>query len=310
MNLKYSYFEGEFKTISRAQVIAECIAWIESEIEITNEQLKERFMDLDIIHSSYIEEAYHLLGATDVFVGFLTVNNPFFPQKITIQPSYEGSKSLVLASPLFQYPEWMQSSFFPPKSLLTLEQEVKDFLSFYPEFRMNLPKDSIIRLSVLRHKRALKSRLIMDIILETAIGIESLLVEGKGDLSLQFRLNTSWLIGRNYKDREIIEKFCKELYSMRCKIVHEGGKEKDIEKIAQKFGGINETAKLARKLYRLILLKAVVIKGKKISFCGRNELLKRIRKARIGGELDIEESEIFMRTYDDFIEVLSRCINS
>ncbi|MBA7548854.1 hypothetical protein ES705_41322 [subsurface metagenome] len=304
MNVVPYGFEGVSKAINRVQIVAECTAWIEGEIEFTNDQLKKPSMDLDMIHPSYIEEAFNLLGFSDVYVGFITINNPLYTRKITIQPPLEGSKASVLASPIFQYPEWMQLSFFPPKSTLALYQVSKDFLSFYPEFRKSLTKDSIIKLSIFRLRRALKSRLIMDIILETAIGIETLLVEGTGDLSLQFRLNTSWLLARDYQDREIIEKLSNSLYNMRSKIVHSGGKTKDIEKIANKFGGIHETAELARKMYRLILLKTVSIIGKKIEFIGRAEIIKRVEIARLGGELGIEENDIYKRTYEEFIAKL------
>ncbi len=305
MNIEYFYFEGQFKAINRVQAIAQCTSWIEGKIEFTHEQLEQTFIDLDILHPSCIEEAFHILGISEVFVGLLTVNNKFYPQKITIQPQLDTSKCSVLASPIFQYPEWMQSlSMFPPKITLELEQPNKDFLSFYPDFRINLGKDSIVKLSIYRLIRALKSRLIMDIILEIVIGIESLLVEGTGDLSLQFRINTSWLIGRNFEERKLIEKFCKNLYTLRSKIVHEGGKTKDIEKITAKFGGQHQTAELARKLYRLILLKAAIINSRRINFIGRTELLKQLRKARLGGELGIEENQIYKRTYKNFIEKL------
>ncbi|MHA1222555.1 MAG: hypothetical protein ACTSP3_04705 [Candidatus Heimdallarchaeaceae archaeon] len=310
MDIRIFYFEGEFKAINRAKIIAECSAWVEGEVEFNTEQLEETFTVLDILHPSYIEEAFHLLGATDVYVDFFTLNNKFYPQKITIEPPLDQSKGIALASPIFQYPEWMQLSFFPPKITLILNQENRDFLSFYPVFRKNLPKDSIVKLSIFRLKRALKSRLIMDIILEVVIGIESLLVEGTGDLSLQFRINTSWLIGRNYEERKLIEDFCKNLYTLRSKIVHEGGKTKDIEKITSKFGGNHQTAELARKIYRLILLRMVVIEGKKIKFINRNDLIKIIKQARLGGNLDIKEHELFTRTYNDFIDELMKKIQA
>lgn len=304
MNIKTFYFEGQFKAINRAKIIADCSAWIEGEVELNKKQLEETFTELDILHPTYVEEAFHLLGATDVFVGFFTLNNQFYSQKISIQPPLDQSKGVALASPIFQYPEWMQLSFFPPKITILLDQETRDFLSFYPVFRKNLPKDSIVKLSILRLRRALKSRLIMDIFLEIAIGIESLLVEGTGDLSLQFRINTSWLIGRNFEERELIENFCKNLYILRSKIVHEGGKTKDIEKITKKLGGNHETAELARKLYQLILLRSVIIKEKDIRFIGRKNLIKKIKIARLGGVLDIEEHEIYKRTYEEFIAKL------
>jgi len=65
---------------------------------------------------------------------------------------------------------------------------------------------------------------------------------------LQLRINTSWLIGRNYEERKLIGDFCKNLYTLRSKIVHERGKIKDIEKITSKFGGNHQTAELARKI--------------------------------------------------------------
>ncbi len=304
MNIRVFYFEGQFKAMNRAKIIADCSAWVEGEVELSRKQLEETFTELDILHPSYIEEAFHLLGATDACVGFFTLNNQFYPQKISINPSLDQSKGVALASPIFQYPEWMQMSIFPPKITILLDQENRDFLSFYPSFRKNLPKDSIVKLSVLRLRRALESRLIMDIILEIAIGIESLLVEGSGDLSLQFRINTSWLIGRNFEERELIEEFCKNLYSLRSKIVHEGGKTKDIEKITSKFGGNQQVAELARKIYRLILLKSVIIKEKNIKFIGRKNLIEKIKIARLGGELGLDEYEIYKRTYDEFIEEL------
>ena len=304
MNIRIFHFEGQFKAINRTQIIAECTGWIEGEVEYSNKQLEETLTDKNILHPSYIQEVFHLLGATNTFIGFFTLNNQFYPKKITIQPSLDYSKEVSLASPVFQYPEWMQLSAFPPKMTMVLDQENRDFLSFYPSFRKNLPKDSIVKLSVLRLRRALKSRLIMDIILEIAIGIESLLVEGTGDLSLRFRINTSWLIGRNFEERELIENFCKNLYILRSKIVHEGGKTKDIEKITSKFGGNHQTAELAIKLYRLILLRTVVIEGKKIKFINRTDLIKRIKIARLGGVLDIEEHEIYKRTYKEFIAKL------
>jgi hypothetical protein len=304
MNIRVFYFEGQFKAMNRAKIIADCSAWVEGEVELSRKQLENTFTELDILHPSYIEEVFHILGATDVCVGFFTLNNQFYPKKISIEPPLDQSKGVALASPIFQYPEWMQMSVFPPKMSLALNQENRDFLSFYPNFRKNLPKDSIVKLSVFRLKRALKSRLIMDIILEIAIGIESLLVEGSGDLSLQFRINTSWLIGRNFEERELIENFCKNLYAIRSKIVHEGGKTKDIEKITSKFGGNQQIAELARKLYRLILLKSVIIKEKNIKFIGRKNLIKKIKIARLGGALGLDEHAIFKRTYGEFIEKL------
>jgi len=301
LDIRYFYFEGQFKTINRAQIIARTCAWIEQEIELERKQVEDTFTSLNIIHPNHLAEALHLLGATDTYVGLFTLNNKFSPQKITIQPSDGQSKSLVIANPIPQYPEWMQLSFFPAKDKLILDQETRDFLSFYPNYRFTLPADSIIRLSVLRLTRAISSRLIMDVILEVVIGIESLLVEGKGDLSLQFRMNTSWLIGQNYDDRILLESFCKNLYNLRSKIVHGGGKTKDIEKVTAKFGGNYDTVQLARKLYRLVLLRSVTGDGKKIEFIGRKELLNKIKNARLGGDLNLKEYKLFTRNYDSFI---------
>jgi hypothetical protein len=304
MDIKIFHFEGQFKATNIVEKIENCSAWVEGEVVLSRKQLEKRFTELDILHPSYIAQAFHLLGATDAYVDFFTLNNQFYPQKISIQPTLDQSKSVVLVNPIFQYPEWMQMSFFPPKITVFLNQENRDFLSFYSNFRKYLPKDSIVKLSVLRLRRALESRLIMDIILEIAIGIESLLVEGKGDLSLQFRLNTSWLLGRNYEDRESIENFCKNLYALRSKIVHEGGKTKDIEKITSKFGGNLRFAELARHLYRIILLKSVAIKEKNITFIGRKSLITKIKQARLGGKLDLAEHDIFKRSYEEFIDKL------
>ncbi|MHA1401342.1 MAG: hypothetical protein ACTSQE_13420 [Candidatus Heimdallarchaeaceae archaeon] len=306
INIVPFYFEGQIKAINRAKAIADCTAWIEGEIELTNEQLEKTLIDLDTIHPSYFEEAFYLLGCSNIFIGFLTVNNPYYPQKITIQPPIDSSKGVAISSVAFQYPQWMEHLFISPQTTMFITEETKDFLCFYPNFRMNLSEDSIIKLSIARLTRSMKSMLIMDIILEIVIGVESLLVEGGGNLSLQFRLNTNWLIGDNYKERKEIKNFCKYLYKIRSEIVHGGGKIKEIEKIVKKIGGIQKTAELAKKLYRLILLKTVEIKDQKIEFIGRNKLIDKIKEARLGGDLQIEEHEVYKRNYDDFIRELKK----
>jgi len=305
LNIVPSHFEGLNKAIQRAQAIFSCKAWIKGQVEFTRQEIEKAMIDKDIIHPTHFEEAFHLLGYIDVKVNFLVINNPFSTIKINIKPPFEQSKCFVASSPYFIYPKWMEGYFFSiNRDMLIIEQEVKDFLSFYPDYRKNLPDDSIIKLSIMRLTRALKSRMLMDVVLEVVIGIESLLVKGEGSLSLQFRLNTSWLLGLNYKERKKIENFCKYLYKIRNKVVHEGGKMNEIKKITEKIGGIQKVTELSIKLYRLVLLRTIEIKEQKIKFIGREELINRIQKAILGGHFQIEEHELYKRNYDEFIKNL------
>ena len=159
-----------------------------------------------------------------------------------------------------------------------------------------------------RFVRTIRSRLFNDIILEITIGIESLLTDGEGNVSLQFRLNTSWLIGLNYEDRVIIEKFCGVLYKIRSKIVHSGGKTVSINKEVKKTGGIQVTRDLAIDLYRLILLRTLRIDGSEISFIELESILELVKKARLGGGLDLAENPIFNSMYVNFIEKLTNSV--
>ncbi|MHA1222385.1 MAG: hypothetical protein ACTSP3_03785 [Candidatus Heimdallarchaeaceae archaeon] len=54
----------------------------------------------------------------------------------------------------------------------------------------------------------------------------------------------------------------------------------------------------------------VVIEGKKIKFINRNDLIKRIKNARLGGNLDIKKHELITIAYNDFIDELVKKIQA
>ncbi len=301
-----SIIEGHLQAINMVSNIAQCDAWIETSIDITHEEDEKTIVDLDILHPSYIQEAFALLGYTDVIVRFLTFSNPLFYKKFYLEPSFDRSKGMIISNIFRQLPEWMNESIpkFRQSEILLSEEEL-NFLSLYPELRKDFTKDSVEKLVVTRMTRALRSNIVTDILLEIAIGIETLLVEGKGDLSLQFRLNTSWLIGKNYEDRKKISSFCNNLYSIRSVIVHEGGKYSQIVNKAEKTGGIQKTIELAIELYRLIILRMIIIKKKKISTIKQKELIELVKKARLSGKLEIKTYDVFEELYAKFMEKMS-----
>ncbi len=307
MNLIPSSFTGISTSVQRMTSIAKCYCWIEGEIEILPEDLEGnfKFVDKGIIDPYYIEEALNILGFTNSLVGFLVVNNPLSPLKISMHPQFEQNKVYLSVSHFFQYPDWLDKSYSIISKTLKLNQEVKIFLTKYSLIRREHDRDSLLRLSITRLISAHRSRSIHEIFLDIVIGIESLIVEGEGSLSLQFRLNTSHLIGREYEDRTLIEKFCKVLYRIRSIIVHEGGKRSTIEKEAKNgVGGLQLTIDLARVLFRLVILRLISIEQNELVIHSRDELLNIVKPARLGKIIEKKESEIFAELYDNFIVLI------
>lgn len=259
-----------------------------------------------MIYPAYLEEAFLLLGYSKVQVGCFIFNDPLHPFPMTIIPSLDGK--CVISKGARQYPNWMNQSLFIPRGeTVVLNENSQKFLLFYPEMRNTLARNSYIVLSLMRFVRAIKSRLFNDIILELVIGIESLLTEGASDASLQFRLNISWLIGINYEDRVLIEKFSKILYTMRSKIVHEGGKVKSVEKEYKKIGDkatLQTVTNFSINLYRMIFLRMIEAKQEKFEFIGRDYMISEIKKARLGGDMNINSIPLFDSSYSDFINHL------
>ncbi|MFX0174364.1 MAG: hypothetical protein ACFE9L_21005 [Candidatus Hodarchaeota archaeon] len=307
LRIRPSAFEGRYKSTARLSWIAYCSGWIEGKIELSFEDLKKVPLKLELATPNFFEEAFLLLGLSNVQVRCLIFNDPFQPEDITIEPISDGKGILTRRIGFKHYPQWMEQYPSPlfNKEKLELNDEIRVFLSIYPELRKNLPQDSLIKLLLTRFVKAIRPRLFNDIILEITIGIESLLTDGEGGVSLQFRLNTSWLIGLNYKERVIIENFCKTLYRIRSKIVHSGGKTVEIDKLVKKTGSIQKTRNLAIDLYRLILLRTIRIDSGGISFIDLKSIVKSVKKAILGGGLDFDENPIFSSMYANFIDKLS-----
>jgi len=100
-----------------------------------------------------------------------------------------------------------------------------------------------------RLSQAKRREQIEDKILDLAIALEMVLLENNKDqLSLTFRLRGSWLIGKNYEERKMVNSQLKEIYNFRSQVAHNGvlkGDERKIKKIRDDFP---EYSNLAEKL--------------------------------------------------------------
>jgi len=306
LKIEPSPFEGHHKLTSRIGSIANSGGWIEGIIEITHEMLEKGFCDIDLMHPLHIEEAFTLLGYPNVNVGFIPINTPYYYFKINVQPPIDGLNGVVIRSPATQYPPILELATFPLiKDTIDLNPEEKEFLSIYLNLRGKVPSDSLETISFSRLLRALRSNIVSDIILETVIGIESLVVAEDRDLSLQFRLNTSWLIGKNPQDRIKIDKFCKILYGIRSKIVHQGGKRSTIMKETKKIGGLKKAKELSTDLLRLIILRILLTRDDKMLFIKKDKLKEILANVRLGKKLKIQANKIYNDLYKKFIIKLS-----
>jgi len=306
LRIEPSSFEGFHKITSRIGSIANSGGWIEGKIEITHEMLEKGIWHIDLIHPLHIEEAFALLGYPNVSVGFIPINNPLYYFKINVQPPIDELNGVVILSPATQYPPILELATFPLlQDNIDLNQEEKEFLSIYLNLRGQVPSDSLEKLSFRRLFRALRSNIISDIILETVIGIESLVVAEDRDLSLQFRLNTSWLIGKNPQDRIKVDRFCKTLYGIRSKIVHKGGKRSTIMKETKKIGGLKKAKELSTDLLRLIILRILLTRDNKMHFVKTEKLKKILGRVRLGEELEIQTNKIYNDLYENFLMKLS-----
>jgi len=105
-----------------------------------------------------------------------------------------------------------------------------------------------------RLSQAKRREQIEDKILDLAIALEMVLLENNKDqLSLTFRLRGSWLIGKNYEERKMVNSQLKEIYNFRSQVAHNGvlkGDERKIKKIRDDFP---EYSNLAEKIIAQVI---------------------------------------------------------
>jgi hypothetical protein len=79
--------------------------------------------------------------------------------------------------------------------------------------------------------RACVASLPRDILLESAIGLDSLLVPGGGDSRYRFCLHGAAILSTNTSEGEIHYKALHQIYELRSRAAH-GGRVRDVEKVA------------------------------------------------------------------------------
>ncbi|MFQ5980211.1 MAG: hypothetical protein ACE5OZ_18920 [Candidatus Heimdallarchaeota archaeon] len=310
MRVAVDPYAGVYTAIDKLTWVQSCSGWIEGELQVARKYLetslvfqKDLSPQFDLLHPMHFEEAFALLGYSPVAVHYFMLNDPYSFRFIYMDPPLGGrATSSAGISP--QYPNWMTQRFFPPttESELKLSDEIRFFLQAYPVFRLSLPPDSIEALSITRFFRSIRATTISEAILEAVIGIEALLTQGSTDASLQFRLHTSWFLGRNFAERQQIDHFCKTLYRIRSQIVHESGPAKGITKTANRIGGLQKTKGIAEDLLRLIILKALHRENESLKLLKRKEIVDAVLAARLGGDLDIPKGIFFELTFKEFLQ--------
>lgn len=307
-------FEGRIKVENRLQSFLYSGNWILGKLELKINQIEEKEMFFDYPHPIHIMEAFSLLGYTNAKVCFCTFTNPLYPYDISIKPIKGENYAKIYAYEnltLRRYPELMEANHQGvPKENVKLSNAEMEFLSSYPIFRRNLDKYEVTRIALSRFYRSINSVYFVDKILEVVIGMEILLITKQVTISKQFRDNISWLISSNHEERKKIELLAKDIYSLRCEIIHNGGRKGKIDKIAKTFGGVRNIQALAIDLFRLVIMSFFQIEKVGLTFKQKNEVLAEIEKYKSKENIKRERNALTSLMYEKFIRKLNEILSN
>ncbi len=276
---------------------------LNSRFENTNE-LDKKF-PFRLIDPYYIEEAFLLLGFQNVEVRLLILPETRVYRDFSIN-YYGGYSTMTEGMGRSSFPEWtkIRNLNFQPNTVFRLNDENIWFLRNYPKSRKQLKSDDPITLSIIKYFRAIKTKNLNDAILDSVIGLETLLANRYTGISFQFRTNLALLIGQSYSDRVLIDKLGRILYFLRSNIVHGGGVGNEFEANISKLGPRNKVKNIFLFTLQIVLFRFLKIDDNHMSFYSRDSIIEELEKARLGESMEIQSNSYYQRFYKDFLNSL------
>jgi hypothetical protein len=272
---------------------------ISRKLKINRDKFQEKnklhvFKELSIYPANHLEQAFHLLGCSETKIKGYSQTNPFelWNYDFDFLPDgfvqHYGTRNLK---------EWDFSDIKTLRSMKnTLEctSDVLLFLKEFPKALLNLSQLSLLSNIFHRHRRLHSATFFYDIILESMIILDAVLIEGKQQLGYQIRMKAPWLLSENPSDRLIWKNIVKLLYGIRSQIVHEASTSSGGKKI-KKFGDYRTAASYAREIVRGILLQIIQIGSGEVILKDIKQLRTELEHAGLGIKLKISPSSLFQQ---------------
>lgn len=293
-----------------------CKQWIKIPIKISSERLGKnvfldgysvlkREMETNLLNEHYLEEAFSLLSDENIKTPMLYYHNQFLLRPFDINLSNYKLQIIMNSDKYFmtQNPQEAIKIRFLNHPKMLFERDALDFVVSYHN---SIISNNLSNTDITIHERlnnGIKSLSINDKIIDITIGIETLLVEGSEQNSLQFRIKIAHLLSISIEHKLLFYEVAKLIYSVRSHLVHEGGVE--LNKKLKKIGGRENFELILNHITKLIILRLIVYSNNKNKLISHNELKQYHEQLLLGFNIPIEEHEFYRSRFKKFILLMS-----
>jgi len=208
------------------------------------------------------------------------------------------------------FPDWAENFRMRiAKGNINITDKLIHFIRLYPSMRLEQESETLEFLLFNKYAQLQQMKTHFDQILNSVIILESILIEGSYELSLQLRQKVAWSLGRNYEERTFLYEITKRLYNIRSKIVHEAGHvSSSMSKSLNWLGGTPSAAKIAKEITRLLLLKLIRIRNNKITLGDRKNINQKLEKIILGSGQKLNGNHFYNIQIDILFDDLKEMI--